>query len=85
VASEVKGGVAMDSHANPRRSTFAIYDEALRARLCAVALATVKDEEEKEGGDTRLFLCPACGHIEPNQPPASCPICAARPEQFVQV
>jgi len=74
----------MDSHANPRRSTFAIYDEALRARLCAVALATVKDEE-KEGDDTRLFLCPACGHIEPNQPPASCPICTARPEQFVQV
>jgi rubrerythrin len=49
-----------------------------------VALATVK-EEEKDGDDTRLFLCPACGHIEPNQPPASCPICTARPEQFVQV
>ena len=75
----------MDSHATPRCSTFAIYDEALRARLCAVALATVKQEQERDTDDTRLFLCPACGHIEPNQPPASCPICAARPEQFVQV
>lgn len=73
----------MDSHANPRYSTFAIYDEALRARLCAVALATVTQERDADG--TRLFLCPACGHIEPNQPPASCPICTARPEQFVQV
>ncbi len=73
----------MDSHANPRCSTFAIYDEALRARLCAVALATVK--QERDADDTRLFLCPACGHIEPNQPPASCPICSARPEKFVQV
>jgi len=73
----------MESRATPRCSTFAIYDEALRARLCAVALATVAQERDADG--TRLFLCPACGHIEPNQPPASCPICTARPEQFVQV
>jgi rubrerythrin len=73
----------MDSHASPRCSTFAIYDEALRARLCAVALATVTHERDTDG--TRLFLCPACGHIEPNHPPASCPVCTARPEQFVQV
>ena len=73
----------MNSHANPRCSTFAIYDEALRARLCAVALATVTQERDADA--TRLFLCPACGHIEPNQPPSSCPICTARPEQFVQV
>jgi len=83
VASQAEGGVAMDSHANPKCSTFAIYDEALRARLCAVALATV--EQENDPDDTRLFLCPACGHIEPHQPPASCPICAARPEVFIQV
>jgi rubrerythrin len=73
----------MENPANPRCSTFAIYDEALRARLCAVALATVAQGHVVD--DTRLFLCPACGHIEPNQPPASCPICAARPEVFVQV
>ncbi len=73
----------MDRHANPRSSHFAIYDEALRARLCAMALATVTQGAELD--DTRLFLCPACGHIEQNRPPASCPICAARPEQFVQV
>jgi len=73
----------MESHANLRCSTFAIYDEALRARLCAVALATVKPETDAD--DTRLFLCPACGHIEPNQPPTSCPICATLLEEFVQV
>ncbi len=73
----------MESHPNLRSSTFAIYDEALRARLCAMALATVT--QEKDADDTRLFLCPACGHIEPDRPPVSCPICAARPEQFVQV
>ena len=73
----------MDSHANRRCSAFAIYDEALRARLCAVALATVT--QGKDVDDTRLFLCPACGHIEPNQPQASCPICATLPEAFVQV
>lgn len=73
----------MDNQATPRYSTFAIYDEALRARLCAMALATV--QQERDADDTRLFLCPACGHIEPNKPPASCPICTARLEQFVQV
>ncbi len=73
----------MESHAKSRCSTFAIYDEALRARLCAVALATVAQEDDTD--DMRLFLCPTCGHIEPNLPPASCPICAARAEQFVQV
>jgi rubrerythrin len=73
----------MDSHANPRCSTFAIYDEALRARLCAVALATVTQERDED--TTRLFLCPACGHIELGQPPASCPICCTLAEEFVQV
>ena len=73
----------MDRHANRRGSTFAIYDEALRARLCAMALATV--QPERDADDTPLYLCPACGHIEPNQPPTSCPICAALLEKFVQV
>jgi rubrerythrin len=48
-----------------------------------MALATVTQGTELD--NPRLFLCPACGHIEPDRPPASCPICAARPEQFVQV
>jgi rubrerythrin len=73
----------MNGHAHPRCSTFGVYDEALRARLCAMALAAAP--EEADAGDMRLFLCPACGHIEPDRCPASCPICGALEDKFVQM
>lgn len=73
----------MNGQANPRFSTYAIYDEALRAQLCAMALATA--QEEAGAGDMRLFLCPACGHIEVDRRPTSCPSCGALEDKFVQV
>lgn len=73
----------MNGHAHPRCSTFGIYDEALRARLCAMALAAAP--EEADAGDMRLFLCPACGHIEPDQRPTSCPSCGGLEDKFVQM
>jgi len=73
----------MESQANRRHLASAINDETVQAKLCAVALATVT--QGKDFDDTKLFLCPACGYIEPDQPPATCPVCATRPEEFVQV
>jgi hypothetical protein len=38
----------------------------------------------KDLAATSFNLCPVCGHVELDAPPASCPICGAKAEKFVQ-
>jgi rubrerythrin len=72
-----------DKHAAKRMFGYAVRAEAVHAKLYVLALAAVK--QGKDLAETRFFLCPVCGHIELGRPPASCPICGALEEEFVQV
>ena len=73
----------MESQANRKSLSHLMKDEAVHAKLCAVALATPAQGHDVV--DILLFLCPECAHIEPNRPPASCPICGTHAEEFIPV
>lgn len=73
----------MENQANRRYLAFAMTGESVRAKLCAMALAAVP-----QGNDLAaipLFLCPACGHIEPGEPPTACPVCEVPAQDFVKI
>jgi rubrerythrin len=72
-----------EGHRAQRMFSLAAKAEAVHARLYALALAAV--EQGKDLTETSFYLCPVCGHIELGAPPASCPICGAKGEKFVQV
>ena len=74
---------AADKHAAKRMFGYAVRAEAVHAKLYQMALDAVK--QGKDLAETKFFLCPVCGHIELGQPPASCPICGALEDEFVQV
>ena len=71
-----------DDHRGKRMFGYAAKAEAVHARLYQMALEAVA--QGKDLSETRFYLCPVCGHIELGAPPASCPICGARAEQFLQ-
>ncbi|MFH1176404.1 MAG: ferritin family protein, partial [Acidobacteriota bacterium] len=72
-----------EGHRAQRMFNLAAKAEAVHARLYELALAAV--ENGKDLTEASFYLCPVCGHIELGAPPASCPICGARGEKFVQV
>lgn len=72
-----------DKHAAKRMFGYAVRAEEVHAKLYQMALDAVK--RGKDLAETKFYLCPVCGHIELGQPPASCPICGALEEEFVQV
>lgn len=72
-----------DKHAAKRMFGYAVRAEAVHAKLYQMALDAAK--QGKDLAETKFYLCPTCGHIEFGQPPASCPICGALEEEFVQV
>jgi rubrerythrin len=72
-----------DKHAAKRMFGYAVRAEAVHAKLYQMALDAAK--QGKDLTETKFYLCPVCGHIELGQPPASCPICGALEEEFVQV
>ena len=72
-----------DKHAAKRMFGYAVRAEEVHAKLYAMALEAVK--QGRDVAETRFFLCPTCGHIELGQPPASCPICGALEDEFIQV
>jgi rubrerythrin len=72
-----------DGHRAKRMFAYAVQAEAVHAKLYKLALAAAACG--KDLGETRFYLCPVCGHIEFGEPPASCPICGAKAEKFVQV
>ena len=73
----------VDKHVAKRMFGYAVRAEEVHAKLYKLALDAVK--QGKDLAETRFYLCPTCGHIEFGQPPASCPICGALEDEFVQV
>ena len=59
----------MESQTNRKSLSHLMKNDALHAKLCAVALAT--PTQGRDVIDNTLFLCPECAHIEPDRPPAS--------------
>ncbi|HVP09726.1 MAG TPA: rubrerythrin family protein [Phycisphaerae bacterium] len=72
-----------DGHKAKRMFAYAVKAEAVHAKLYKLALdAAQKGTDLKEA---RFYLCPFCGHIEFGKPPATCPICGAKAEKFLEV
>ncbi len=72
-----------DDHRAKRMFGYATKAEAVHAKLYQMAVDAVA--QGKDLAESRFYLCPICGHIELGSPPASCPICGAKAEKFVQV
>lgn len=72
-----------ENHRAKRMFEYAEKAEAVHAGLYRAALEAVA--QGKDLAETSFYLCPVCGHIELGKPPASCPICGAKGEKFVQV
>ena len=72
-----------DGHSAKRMFGYAVKAEAVHAQLYQMALEAVT--QGKDLAETKFYLCPVCGHIELGTPPASCPICGAKREKFIEV
>ena len=72
-----------DNHRAQRMFGYAVKAEAVHAKLYQMALEAVM--QGKDLTETKFYLCPICGHIELDTPPAACPICGAKRERYVQV
>jgi rubrerythrin len=72
-----------DDHRAKRMFGYATKTEAVHAKLYQMALEAVA--QGKDLSEAKFYLCPVCGHIELGTAPASCPICGAKGERFLQV
>jgi rubrerythrin len=72
-----------ENHKAKRMFGYAAQAEAVHARLYKLALEAVAKGKDLE--ETKLYLCPVCGHIELGNPPDICPICGVKGDKFVQV
>ncbi len=73
----------LDGHKAKRIFGYALKAEEVHARLTKLALEAVQRGEDLT--EPQFYLCPICGYIEFGRPPASCSICGAKAERFVQV
>ena len=72
-----------DDHKAKRMFGYAVKAEEVHANLYAVALEAAR--QGKDLAESRIYLCPICGHIEFGEPPAACPICGTKAEKYTQV
>jgi rubrerythrin len=72
-----------ENHQAKRMFAYAVEAESVHARLYKLALQAAQQGEDL--AETQFYLCPICGHIEFGRPPATCPICGAKAEKYVQV
>ena len=72
-----------EGHKAKRMFGYAVKAEEVHAKLYAQALEAVKAGKDLDVGE--IYLCPVCGYIEFGQAPASCPVCGAKGEKFVQL
>jgi len=72
-----------EKHVAKRMFGYAVQTEAVHAKLYQMALEAVK--HGKDLAETTFYLCTVCGHIELGQPPASCPVCGALEDEYIQV
>jgi rubrerythrin len=71
---------AAEKHRAQRMFGWASKAEAVHARLYTLAMEAVKSGKDLSA--TAFYVCPVCGHVELDKPPASCPICGAKGEKF---
>jgi rubrerythrin len=71
-----------DDHRAKRMFGYAMKAEAVHAKLYQMALDAVA--QGRDLAESKFYLCSVCGHIELGTPPASCPICGAKGEKFVE-
>jgi rubrerythrin len=72
-----------DDHRGKRMFGYAMKAEAIHAKLYQMALDAVS--QGRDLAETHFYLCSVCGHIELGTPPATCPICGTKAENFVEV
>jgi len=72
-----------EDHKAKRMFGYAVEAEAVHAKLYQLALEAV--QQGKDLTEVDFYLCPVCGYIEFGKPTNPCPICATKPEKFVQV
>jgi rubrerythrin len=72
-----------EGHKAKRMFNYAAKAEAVHAHLYKIALEAVKSG--KDLAETKIYLCPVCGHVEFGTPPETCPICKAKGSSYVQV
>lgn len=72
-----------DSHRARIMFGFAVKAEEVHAQLYSKALEAAKQGKDLE--ESKIYLCPVCGHIELGGAPDACPICNAKSDKFVQV
>ena len=72
-----------EGHKAKRMFDYAAKAEAVHAQLYQMALAAVQKGQDLP--ETKIYLCPVCGHIEFGTPPETCPICKAKGSSYVQV
>ena len=70
-----------DGHKAKRMFGFAVESEEVHAKLYQMALEAAKQGKDLTGD---FYLCPVCGYIEMGKPKASCPICGAASDRFIQ-
>ncbi|NYT06133.1 MAG: rubrerythrin family protein [Methanomicrobiales archaeon] len=63
--------------------THAMKAERVHAGRYAAALEAVRAGKDIEF--SALYLCPVCGNIELNEPPANCPICNVPARMFREI
>lgn len=72
-----------ERHKAKRMFDYAVQAEEVHARLYRLALEAAERGEDIT--ESRIYLCPVCGHIELGTPPDSCPGCGVKGEKFIQV
>jgi rubrerythrin len=72
-----------EGHKAKRMFQYAVEAEAVHARLYQLALEAVRKGQDL--AETKIYLCPVCGHIEFGTPPESCPICKTKGSSYIQV
>lgn len=72
-----------ENHRAKRMFGYAKQAEAVHARLYQLALEAVS--QGKDLAESKIYLCPVCGHIELGAPPATCPICGLKADKYVQI
>ena len=72
-----------EGHKAKRMFDYAAKAEAVHAQLYKLALEAVQKGHDLS--ETKIYLCPICGHIEFGQPPDTCPICKAKGSSYIQV
>jgi rubrerythrin len=72
-----------DGHRAKLMFGYALKAEAGHAEVYKQALEAAQRGEDL--AESRIYLCPVCGHIEFGSPPDECPVCKAKGKVFLQV